>query len=77
MQSPTRYVLVAVDGRMATFDTSTGPTLTGNRALSYVWLEKHEAETQRHAYEAALGVSLTVQPQQPRAALADVGYAPR
>jgi len=67
---PTRYVLAAVDGRMATYDTRTGPALTGNRALSYVWTEEHAAESQRIAYETALGVSLSVKPQPPQEAKA-------
>ena len=45
------------------YDTRTGPSLTASRALSYVWTNPTEAETQRLAYQAALGVALTVQPQ--------------
>ena len=44
------------------YDTRTQPRLTG-RALSYIWTNPSEAETQRLAYEAALGVALAVQPQ--------------
>jgi len=58
-----RYVLAADDGRMVTYDTRTGPSLTASRALSYVWTNPTEAETQRLAYQAALGVALSVQPQ--------------
>lgn len=64
---PPRYVLSAADGRMATYDTRTGPALTANRALSYVWTDAREAEGQRKAYEAALGVVLSVTPQATRA----------
>lgn len=59
----TRFVLAADDGRMVTYDTRTGPSLTTSRALSYVWTNPTEAETQRLAYQAALGVTLVVQPQ--------------
>jgi hypothetical protein len=58
-----RFVLAADDGRMVTYDTRTGPSLTASRALSYVWTNPTEAETQRLAYQAALGVALSVQPQ--------------
>ena len=58
-----RYVLAAGDGRMVTYDTRTGPSLTASRALSYVWANPTEAETQRLSYQAALGVALVVQPQ--------------
>ena len=61
--SPTRYVLRSADGRAVTYDTRTGPALTSNRALCYVWLDEQEAEGQRRAYEAALGVALAVQRQ--------------
>lgn len=63
---PPRFILRADDGRMATYDTRTGPALTANRELSYVWTDEREAEGQRPAYEAALGVALAVQPQPPR-----------
>ena len=71
MNTPTklpRYVLQAADARMVTNDTRTGAALTSNRALSYVWIDPTEAERQRRAYEAVLGVALTVQPQQPKVA---------
>lgn len=60
---PPRYVLRADDGRAVTYDTRTGPALTSNRALCYVWTDGRDAEAQRRAYEAALGVSLSVQAQ--------------
>lgn len=56
-----RYVLRATDGRMATYDTVTGPSLTDNRALSYVWASSQEAEQQRPLYERAFGVRLSVE----------------
>lgn len=59
----TRFVLAADDGRMVTYDMRIGPSLTTSRALSYVWTNPTEAETQRLAYQAALGVTLVVQPQ--------------
>lgn len=65
---PPRYVLQAQDGRMVTYDTSTGASLTANRALSYVWTDPAEAEGQRKAYEAVLGHALAVQVQQPKQA---------
>lgn len=58
-----RFVLASDDGRMVTYDTSTGPSLTANRALSYVWTSMTEAEAQRHAYQTALGVPLVARPQ--------------
>lgn len=57
-----RYVLRASDGRMATYDTTTGPSLTGNKALSYVWASAQEAEQQRPLYERAFAVPLAVEP---------------
>jgi hypothetical protein len=63
---PLRYVLQAQDGRMVTYDMTTGAALTANRALSYVWTDAAEAERQRRAYEAVLGHTLTVQWQQPK-----------
>lgn len=62
-EKSSRYVLAADDGRLVTNDTRTGPSLTTNRALSYVWTSSVEADSQRLAYEAALGVPLCVQPQ--------------
>jgi hypothetical protein len=58
-----RFVLASDDGRMVTYDTSTGPSLTANRALSYVWTSMTEAEAQRHAYQTALGVPLVARHQ--------------
>ena len=58
-----RFVLRAADGRMVTNDTRTGPSLTTSRALSYVWTNPTEADSQRLAYQAALGVALKVQLQ--------------
>jgi hypothetical protein len=48
---------------MVTYDTRTGLSLTTFRALSYVWTDPLEAESQRHAYEAVLGLALTVEPR--------------
>ena len=61
---PERFLLKATDVLMVTNDTRTGPALTTNRALCYVWPTPAEAESQRHAYEAALGVALTVERQE-------------
>lgn len=58
---PSRYVLRCSDGRMATYDTAAGPTLTGNKALCYVWTDAQEAESQRPLYEQAFDVSLAVE----------------
>lgn len=58
-----RFVLACDDGRMVTYDTSTGPSLTANQALSYVWASMAEAEAQRQAYQAALGVPLIARHQ--------------
>ena len=58
-----RYVLASDDGRMVTYDTRTGPGLTASQALCYIWTTPSEAEKQRRAYQAALGVALTVRPQ--------------
>lgn len=44
------------------YDRCAQPSLTG-RALSCVWTNPSKAETQRHSYEAALGVALAVQSQ--------------
>ena len=60
---PARYVLAADDGRMVTNDTRTGPSLTTSQALSYVWTNPTEADSQRLAYQATLGVALKVQLQ--------------
>jgi len=46
---------------MATYDTAAGPTLTGNKALCYVWTDAQEAESQRPLYEQAFDVSLAVE----------------
>lgn len=54
------YVLRAADGRFVTNDTRTGPALTSNPALPYVWISSEAAEAQRPAYESALGAPLTV-----------------
>ncbi len=58
-----RFVLCAEDGRMVTNDSRMGPSLTSSRALSYVWTNPTEADSQRLAYQAALGVVLKVRPQ--------------
>jgi hypothetical protein len=49
---------------MVTNDTRTGPSLTTSRALSYVWTNSTEADSQRLTYQATLGVALKVQPQE-------------
>lgn len=59
-----RFVLRAADGRMVTNDTRMGLSLTSSRALSYVWTNPTEADSQRLAYQATLGVALKVQPQE-------------
>lgn len=62
LHNRSRYVLRTTDGRMATYDTATGPALTSNRALSYVWASAQEAEQQRPLYERAFAVPLSVEP---------------
>jgi hypothetical protein len=57
------FVLEAEDSRTVTYDTRTGPGLTANPALSYVWIDPGMAEVQRRGYEDALGVALAVRPQ--------------
>ena len=60
---PVRYMLQSDDGRMVTNDTRSGPTLTKNLQLAYVWIDAIDAERQRRSYEIAVGMSLTVQLQ--------------
>ena len=55
------WFLVAADGRFATNDTRSGPSLTKVRALAYAFASFEQAEQQLPLYERALGVSLDVE----------------
>lgn len=56
----TRYVIRAIDGRMVTYDTQYGASLTKSSTLCFVWKSKEKAESERAAYEAILGIPLSV-----------------
>ena len=54
------FVILAADGRFASYDMKSGPFLTDVFALSYTWETRGDAEKQRPLYEQAFGVPLTV-----------------
>lgn len=56
------FVLRSACGKYATYDTASGPSLTGNHNNCYVWEESKEAESQRDLYSLALGIPLSVEP---------------
>lgn len=55
------FVLMAKDGRFATYDTGTGAYLTPNWVLAYSWRTQEEAEARIEAFEHELGVVLHVE----------------
>ena len=60
MSTKPRWVLEAADGRWATYDTRTGPSLTKIPGLRYSFDNEAKAESQRSLYENALGVALRI-----------------
>lgn len=63
-QAPKRsqlFVLMADDGRYATYDTGVGAYLTPNWALAYSWRTQEEAEARIDPFERELGVILHVE----------------
>lgn len=55
-----RYVIKDTDGRMVTYDSKYGASLTRSSILCFVWESREKAEFERSAYEAILGVPLSV-----------------
>lgn len=55
------FVLMAEDGRFATYDTGVGAYLTPNWALAYSWRTQEEAEARIETFERELGVVLHVE----------------
>ena len=55
------FVLMAEDGRFATYDTGIAVYLTPNWALAYSWRTQEEAEARVEAFERELGVVLHVE----------------
>lgn len=56
----TRYVMRSIDGSMVTYDTRYGASLTKSSTLCFVWKSREKAEAELAAYEAILGVPLSV-----------------
>lgn len=55
------FVLMAEDGRFATYDTGVGAYLTPNWALAYSWRTQAEAEARIETFARELGVVLHVE----------------
>lgn len=55
------FVLMAEDGRFATYDTSAGAYLTPNWALAYSWRTHEEAEARIEVFEREIGITLHVE----------------